>query len=191
MAKAFNENEMEIIRQKLIESCRVCWERYGYRKTNVAQLCEMSGISTGAFYAFYPTKEMLFIATANAFQEKLYDVLQKNKPDNPTKQDLANGFKKILEELTKNKWVFSLREDYEVFLRKLPSDFLEQDQQKDMLGISEIIEFYGLVPCVSIEEITAVVYTLYMSLYFSDIVGKHHTAAIGLLLDSVIDKLFE
>ena len=191
MAKAFNENEMEIIRQKLIESCRICWERYGYRKTNVAQLCEMSGISTGAFYAFYPTKELLFIATANAFQEKLYTILQDSKPENPTKQDLANGFKMMLGELANNKWIFSLREDYQVFLRKLPSDFIEQDQQKDSLDISKIIVFYGLVPIVSIDEITAVVYTLYMSLYFSDIVGKHHVSAVGLLLDSVIDKLFE
>jgi AcrR family transcriptional regulator len=191
MAKAFNENEIEAIRQKLIESCRICWERYGYRKTSVAQLCEMSGISTGAFYAFYPTKEMLFIATANAFQEKLYTLLRDSKPENPSKQDLANSFKMMLEELAHNKWVFSLREDYQVFLPKLPSDFLEQDQQKDMLDISEIIEFYGLVPRVSMEEITAVVYTLYMSLYFTDIVGKHHTTAVGLLLDSVMDKLFE
>ena len=134
---------------------------------------------------------MLFIATATAFQEKLYALLRDNRPENPTKQDFANGFKLILEELGNNKWVFSLREDYEVFLRKLPSDFLEQDHKKDLIDISRIIEFYGLVPRVSMDEITAVVYTLFMSLYFTDIVGKHHLSAVGLLLDGVLDKLFE
>ena len=191
MAKAFNENEIEIIRQKLIESCRICWERYGYRKTNVTQLCEMSGISTGAFYAFFSSKEMLFIATSTAFQEKLYIMLKENKPENPGKQDLANGLKLILEELARNKWVFSLHEDYEIFVRKLPDDFLEKDYQKDLLDISRIIEFYGLKPRVSMEEITAVVYTLYMSLYFTDTIGKFHLWAVSFLIDNTIDKLFE
>jgi hypothetical protein len=28
VGKAFSENEMGIIRRKLIESCQICWERH-------------------------------------------------------------------------------------------------------------------------------------------------------------------
>ena len=191
MAKAFTENEMEIIRQKLIESCRICWEKYGYKKTNVAELCAMSNISAGAFYAFFPSKEMLFVTTANHFTEKIYGILRSNKPEQPTKYDLIKSFGLIIEELAQNKWIFSIRGDYEVFLRKLPKDFLAQEYRKDLFDIAEVIKLYELTPKFSIEEITSVVYTIVLSLYFADTIGEHHKFACGLLINAVFEKLFE
>ena len=191
MAKAFSESEMESIKEKLIESCRVCWEKYGYRKTNVAEICAMSNISTGAFYAFFPSKEMLFVTTANEFNGKLLSIFKESRPTDPTKYDLAAGFKLIVEELKNNKWIFSVRGDYEIFLRKLPKGFIEQDREKDMIDIKNFIKIYNVKPKASIEEITAVIYTIVMSLYFSDTIGKHHSFALDLLIDSAMEKLFE
>jgi len=191
MAKAFSESEMEAIRQKLIESCQVCWEKYGYRKTNVSEISAMSGISTGMFYNFFPSKEMIFITTANTFNEKLYALLRDSKPPNPTKYDLAKGFKLIVEELSRNKWIFSLREDFEVILRKLPKDFLQQEYNKDLFDIAGFIELYGLKPKTSIEEITAVVYVIMLSLNFTDVIGQHHVFALEMLIDMAIENLFE
>lgn len=191
MAKAFNDSEMQLIRQKLIESCQICWERYGYRKTNVAQLCEMAGISTGAFYAFYPSKEVLFIKTAETFSDALLNKVRQNIPKNPTKCDLGNCMKMILSEVGANKWLFSLRNDYELFERKLPPKYINESYRKDLIDIGNLIELYGVKPKVGIREITAVIYTLYMSLYFSDVVGEHHQTAVNLLIDGVLDELFE
>jgi AcrR family transcriptional regulator len=89
-AKPFSESEIELIRQKLIESCLTCWERYGYRKTIVAQLCEMASISTGAFYSFYPSKEMLFVKAADAFSDGLIEKIRSGAPKNPTKRDFCD-----------------------------------------------------------------------------------------------------
>jgi AcrR family transcriptional regulator len=191
MAKAFSETEMELIRNKLIETCQVCWEKYGYKRTNVSEICEMSGISKGSFYAFFPSKEVLFVETANHFQEKLYAIMRHNKPENPNKSDLAKCLKLFADEFYNNKWLFSLRGDYEMFLRKLPEGYLEEGYRKDMLDIASMLEFYNMTPKVSIEELTAVIYTIVFSLYFTDTIGKHHRDAIYTLIDCSIERLIE
>ena len=191
MCKSLTEREQNAIKNKLIESCRICWERYGYKKTGVAELASMSGISAGAFYTFFPSKEMLFIETANAFTKKLYDLMIINKPESPTRCDFAVGFKKCADEMFENKWIFYLREDSETFLRKLPEDFLEQDFQQDLIDITSIIKLYKLTPKVPMEEIVAVFHTLLMSIYLTDIIGTPHRQALNLLIDSVMVNLFE
>ena len=191
MRKALSEREHSAIKTKLIESCRFCWERYGYRKTGVAELASMSGISTGAFYTFFPSKEMLFMETANAFIKKLYELMADYKPSAPTRYDFAVGFKKCANEMFENKWIFSLREDAETFLRKLPEDFLEQDFKQDLIDISAVVAMYGLTPRVSMAEIVAVFHTLLMSIYLTEIIGATHRQALDLLIDSVIVNLFE
>ena len=190
MPKAFSESEMTKIKDKLIESCKICWGKQGYRKTSVGELCKMAGVSTGAFYLFFPSKEMLFVATANHFNDNLYKIIRDNKPEKPDKYDLARGVKLIAEELLNNQWVFSIREDYEVFLRKLPDNFMEQEYKKDLLDIKDIIELYDLVPTVAMDEIMSVIYTIFLSLYFTDIIGELHRGAVEFLLDTAIEKLF-
>ena len=191
MRKSLSEREQNAIKAKLIESCRICWERYGYRKTGVAELASMSGISTGAFYTFFPSKEMLFMETANAFTRGLYEMMAACKPKESTKYDFAAGFKRCAEAMFENKWIFSLREDAETFLRKLPEDFLAQDFQQDLLDIAAVVALYGLKPKVSMEEIVAVFHTLLMSIYLTDIIGTTHRQALTLLIDAVIVELFE
>ena len=191
MRKALSEREQNAIKDKLIESCRICWERYGYKKTGVSELASMSGISTGAFYSFYPSKEMLFMETANVFTKRLYGLMVSGKPKKATKYDFAVGFKQCTDEMFKNKWIFSLREDAETFLRKLPEGFLEQDFQQDLLDITAVVNLYGLVPKVLMEEIVAVFHTLLMSIYLTEIIGASHRQALDILIDSAIDNLFE
>ena len=191
MRKALSEREHNAIKAKLIESCRICWERYGYKKTSVAEIAAMAGISTGAYYMFFPSKEMLFVETANTFTKKLYGIMAKHKTKRPTKFDFAEGFKLCADEMFENKWIFSLRENAETFLRKLPEDFLQQDFNQDLLDISEVIASYGLIVKVTMEEVVAVFHTLLMSIYLTEIIGTSHRQAINILIDSVINDLFE
>lgn len=185
------KREQTAIKEKLIESCKFCWKQYGYKKTSVSELASMSGISTGAFYSHFPSKEMLFIETHNAFMEKLYGILTENIPANPTKRDLSDRFKRCVNEGFENKWVFLLRDDYEAFLRKLPEDLWKQDYEKDLMNITRVITVYGLVPKVSMDEISAVLNTLFMSIDIPDVIGVWHRRALELMIDSTMECLFE
>jgi AcrR family transcriptional regulator len=191
MRKSLTEHEQAAIKAKLIESCRACWERYGYKKTNVAEVAAMSGISTGAFYGFFASKELLFAETANTFTRKLFDIMRSCKPQEPISRDFAEGLKECADSLFENRWVFSLREDAETILRKLPPDYMERDFQGDLLDIAAVVNLYGLTPKAAPDEITAALHTLLMSVYLTDIIGAAHRQALNLLIDAAISNLFE
>jgi AcrR family transcriptional regulator len=191
MRKPLTKKEQSAIKEKLLESCRFCWERYGYKKTGVAEVAAMSGISTGAFYAFFPSKAMLFAETANAFSRRLFEIMTEGKPARPTRRDFAKALKRCADELLDNKWIFSLRADAAALLRRLPDGYLEQDYQKDLLNITAVVRSYRLVPKAPMPEIVAVFRTILMSAYLTDIIGRSHKQALHLLIDSVTVNLFK
>lgn len=61
MARSFTEREKENIKRSLQETCKRSWTQSGYKKTSVDDLCRQAGISKGAFYLFYESKEVLFL----------------------------------------------------------------------------------------------------------------------------------
>src|SRR5437762_14151525 len=60
MPKGFSEREREIIREKLLAKGKEYFGAHGVKKTNVEDLARAAGISKGAFYAFYDSKEELY-----------------------------------------------------------------------------------------------------------------------------------
>src|SRR5215469_8079839 len=76
MPKAFTEQEKELIRNRLLEQGRKQFSVYGLRKANIEELAEAAGISKGAFYLFYPSKEALFMEVVeqveHRFRQELY-----------------------------------------------------------------------------------------------------------------------
>ncbi len=65
MAKSFTEIEKDNIRKRLISECEINWSKYGYKKTNIDELCSKSGIAKGSFYTFFDSKEKLFFEVLN------------------------------------------------------------------------------------------------------------------------------
>src|SRR5262245_6376057 len=68
MPKGFSERERTIIRAKLREKGGELFGVYGVRKTNVEELARAAGISKGAFYLFYESKEELFFELLEQFE---------------------------------------------------------------------------------------------------------------------------
>ncbi len=61
MPKWFSEEEKEKIRQQLLEQGEKQFSTFGFKKTNVDEIARAAGISKGAFYRFYESKELLFM----------------------------------------------------------------------------------------------------------------------------------
>jgi AcrR family transcriptional regulator len=61
MPKSFSEQEKEIIRKQLLDQGLKHFSSYGFKKTNVDEIARAVGISKGAFYRFYESKELLFM----------------------------------------------------------------------------------------------------------------------------------
>src|SRR5512142_3186432 len=70
MPKGFSEQERTLIRQRLVEQGYHLFSAYGLKKTTVEELAAAAGISKGAFYLFYDSKEALFMDVIEETAEK-------------------------------------------------------------------------------------------------------------------------
>ena len=61
----------EETRQRILESAVLCFSESGYDKTGVAKICRTAGISKGAFYHHFATKQALFLELLNHWLEGL------------------------------------------------------------------------------------------------------------------------
>jgi AcrR family transcriptional regulator len=61
MTRSFSEQEKEDIRRRLLDLGLKHFSTYGFKKTNVDEIARSAGISKGAFYRFYESKELLFM----------------------------------------------------------------------------------------------------------------------------------
>ena len=61
MPKRFTEQEKQQIHEKMLQVAMQLFSTYGLKKTNVEDITRACGISKGAFYLFYESKEQLFM----------------------------------------------------------------------------------------------------------------------------------
>ncbi len=83
MAAPFSEADKEVIRKTLLEVGLEHFARHGIGRARVEDICREAGISKGSFYAFFPSKEDLFIAIGDDRREDhmkaLFDMLEKTR----------------------------------------------------------------------------------------------------------------
>jgi AcrR family transcriptional regulator len=70
MPKAFDESEREAIRTAMMTAGLKHFERAGLRAARVDDICRDVGIAKGSFYAFFASKEDLFMAIVEAREEQ-------------------------------------------------------------------------------------------------------------------------
>lgn len=143
LPKAFSEREKKSIRAQLRKKGMKLFERQGLRKTSVDELAKAAGISKGAFYLFYESKEELLMEILEElesdFRARIFDF--SITPASNAHQLLSKLFKDALltwEEypLLKN---FSMSE-YEYLARKLPPRRVQTHAERDDEFIGQFIE---------------------------------------------------
>lgn len=191
MTRGFGEHEKELIKVKLQESCEKCWGKYGYKKTSVAELCKMTAISIGAFYMFYESKEMLFLDTLDRVGKRYNNLIEQMMPEKPTKYDFGNVLKVLFHELFKTPWVLKIQEDYDIFMRKIPPQFLGNHVKNDIADYSLMVEKYNLKLRVSVDVFTSMIHILGFSITSKALTGEHYSEALDLIIDSIIENYFD
>lgn len=96
--KEFSVSQKEYIKEKLIEKAVEYAKTIGIRKTSVEDLTKAVGISKGAFYKFYNSKEELFFNAFELMENKIKQIyIEKlSALDNFSKQNLKEVFKEIV-----------------------------------------------------------------------------------------------
>ena len=83
MPRAFTDTEREAIRERLLSAGRSLFARRGIRATTVEQLAREAGISKGAFYLFFSSKEALFFDLVEEIETEIQGRLEAQVAETP------------------------------------------------------------------------------------------------------------
>lgn len=143
MPKAFTETEKNIIHQRLMDAARQAFGTYGLQKTNIEDLTRPAGISKGAFYLFYPSKERIYFAVLEEEEQKFragVHIALSNSSGSPyhrLRSTLQYAFSSwrssnILKQVSKN--------EVELMLQSLPPEELQAHLSSDAVFVEALIE---------------------------------------------------
>lgn len=134
MPRGFTDQEKECIRYMLMERGKALFETYGLRKTTVDELAAAAGISKGAFYRFFDSKEALFFTILLAAEAEVKQQLLHTEAITA-----ASGVERFRAMLTQVLTIWRStplfarvgNEEYAQLLRTLPPDMVQAHLDDD------------------------------------------------------------
>lgn len=192
MARSFTEREKENIKRSLQEACKQSWTQYGYKKTSVDDLCKQVGISKGAFYLFFESKEALFCEVLCFVQEQIcnaaLEVIEKYKE----KHGVAEALKLIYREYDKNNFLYhSDSTDFTILMNKLSEEQAKKIEESNYMSQRLFLSQPYLKFKVDADLAMSVIYSLIMNIKNKDILPRDHMETFDFMVDHLIDSLYE
>ena len=189
--RGFSETEKDNIRRDLIAECKKSWSKHGYKKTNVSELCAKVGISTGAFYAFYDSKEALFCDVMDDFQQSTRRMYDEMLSSPPTKDEICQVLKRLYLEYAENDIITKRHgADYKSLLNKVPPEWKEKHKKRGEEGLTTKLLDAGIKLKVSKDRAHGIIDTLLLTVVNKEII-KDHYEIFCTLLDCVINEIYE
>jgi AcrR family transcriptional regulator len=192
MPKAFTEHEKELIGKRLLEQGYKLFSAYGLKKTNIEEIANAAGISKGAFYKFYESKEALFMdvieqAEIRVRQEVLAVI------DLPGLSPRARLFAVLKKAFTLFESIpilqFFTGSDYGLLFRRIPAEKLQEHLASDRVFFEELItrcQNAGIPIRAQSEQIIGLLYPLVLSILHKEDLGPNNfSGSIDLLLEIV------
>jgi len=192
--RAFTEQEKKIIHGKLIDAAEAFLSTTGIRKTTVEDLAKEAGISKGAFYLFYESKELLFMEALEREQTGIHNTLLKSMSQSPSPRDAFVRFAgEMYREYAAKPWLVAFGgEDYELLFRRISPERLQQHIELDNEATQRFKDILGDKITVSPELMSAVMRMLFMSILHRKEIGEEWAdEAFSLMLASLADRIFK
>ena len=192
MARSFSEREKENIRKSLIGICKQNWTQYGYKKTSVDEMCKQVGISKGAFYLFFESKEALFCEVLCSVQREICEMAEAAMKEEKGKPGVVKALKLIYRAYDKNSFLYgSDTVDYTILMNKVSE---EQAKEMEQAGESSR-QLFSSHPTlkfkVNANMAISVIYSLIMNIKNKDILPQNHLEVFDFMADNLIDDLYE
>lgn len=189
---AFSDIEKKNIKEKLIANCEDSWSKFGYKKTNIDELCSKAGISKGAFYLFYSSKEELFCDVILGAQERLINLTKKHLGDQPTKHDLANVLKLVYREYDKIPFVTETNTpDFISFMNKLSKEKMKEVSEHSSYDLRDIIRNTGIKYKIEENKGLSALGILFSPVSHKDELLWNYLEVFDFMLDTLVEEIFE
>lgn len=190
MPKGFTDHEKELINQRLLEQGYKLFSTYGLKKTSVEEIANAAGISKGAFYIFYESKEALFMdvveETEKRFRNEIFAEI--DLPGETPRARLVKILRKAFTLFTTIPLLqFFNSSEYEFLFRRLPGNKLQEHLESDLHFFEELIarcKQAGIPIQASLEQISMLLYAVFFSsLHENDFGMSSFSGASELLLE--------
>ena len=192
MPKAFTEHEKQLIRAQLLEHGHKQFAAHGLKKTTVEELAAGAGISKGAFYLFYASKEALLMDVVEQAEQQFRQAVLA-VVDRPGPSPRARLFAVLHKALTLWRTIPVLqiftRSEYDLLVRKVPAEKLQEHLLSDREFVTELIaccQSAGIPIQALPEQIDGLLHAIFFtSLHEDDFGPTGLTGSIELLLELV------
>jgi len=194
MAVAFTEKEKELIKAKLHSAAEQCLRTLGVRKTTVEQLAKRAGISKGAFYIFYASKEILFFEVLEVFQNSICQQLisSLSKDSSSKRQIFIDEVFEVYKSVKKSFLLTIIQNnDIEYLFRKLPLELIAEHHSFDDLLTVKVFEALQIDEKQNAEVVSAALRAIFMTMLHEEEIGTHYMEAIKMLIIGVANQIIE
>lgn len=178
MSKAFSEREKELIRRRLLEQGYRLFSAYGLKKTNIEEIARAAGISKGAYYGFYDSKEALFMEVIEEAETRVRQQILATV-DLPGSSARARLYAVLQKAFALFREIpilqFATGEDYELVFRRLPAEKFQAHLANDRAFIETLFERLraaGIPIQAPPEQMVDLLYPLVLSIIHQDDLGE-------------------
>lgn len=188
MARAFSKTEKERVIIALKKAAESSILRYGIRKTSIDELVKEAGIAKGSFYAFYPSKEVLFFDVINGYHNNIQNLIVERVKQlgyDFTALDIAELLFESYKQFDNPIFVrlFSGGE-MEYLMRKLPDDIVTAHQQQDDIALKLLLEHLAIDDELTVNRLSAALRATFLTILHKREIGEEY-------FDDVLKTLLE
>jgi AcrR family transcriptional regulator len=196
MPRGFSEREKTIIRAALISKGRELFTLYGLKKTSVEDLARAAGISKGAFYLFYGSKEELLLEISEQFEARFCNRVLESIAQHPgaTPAEVKQVLRSMVLDWQSDPLFTHLgKDDIQQLLRKLPEEKAQAALRDDIQIAERMIAAWrqvGLTVTCGPELLASLLRALLLiNLHQEDFVAAVYPAMLDTLIDLVAGYL--
>ncbi len=178
MSKAFTDNEKELIRRRLLDQGYRLFSTYGLKKTNVEEIARATGISKGAFYGFYDSKETLFMDVIEQVETRVREQILE-AIDLPGPSPRARLHAMLMKAFTLFRDIpilkFITSSDYALVFSHISPEKMREHLIHDKAFIEELFarcQQAGIPITVPPEQVVGLLYPLALSIIHEDDLGQ-------------------
>ena len=174
MPKAFNDHEKELIGRRLLEQGYKLFSAYGLKKTNIEEIASAAGISKGAFYKFYASKELLFMEVIEQTEIRVRQEIL-GLIDQPGPSPRARLFAVLKKAFAIFRTIpilqFFTGSDFDLLFHRIPLEKFQEHTASDQAFFGELISHCqnaGIPILAQPEQIVGILYPLVSSIIHED-----------------------
>lgn len=196
MARAFSKTEKERVIIALKKAAESSILRYGIRKTSIDELVKEAGIAKGSFYAFYPSKEILFFDVINGCHNNIQNLIVERVKQlgyDFTALDIAELLFESYKQFDNPIFVrlFSGGE-MEYLMRKLPDDIVTAHQQQDDIALKLLLEHLAIDDELTVNRLSAALRAAFLTIFHKREIGEEYfDDVLKTLLDGICTKYIQ